>query len=208
MKSMNPPILLRVDASSRLEGSVSRRLADAVEERWRSAHPHGVVRRRDLASSPIPHVGSETIEGFFAPAEKLTQRLRNATALSDELIAELKACHTLLLSSPMYNFGVPSALKAWIDQVVRAGKTFSYADGQFTGLTVGPRAILALAYGASGYSGQMAAMDHVRPFLTSVLNFIGIAQVDVVTVESTTAEAAAVAARIDAARQSLRALFT
>jgi FMN-dependent NADH-azoreductase len=202
------PTLLRVDASSRLEGSVSRRLADSAEALWKSAHPQGRVRRRDLAANAVPHVASETIEGFFTPAEKISQRLRSATALSDELIAELKACHTLVISSPMYNFGVPSALKAWIDQVVRVGETFSYAHGEFTGLAVGPRALLVLAYGAPGYSGPTAAMDHVRPFLTTVLNFIGISQVDVVVAHSTTAGAATVAAQIEAAQRSLRGLFS
>lgn len=183
---MNNPILLRIDASSRTEGSASRRLADAVEARWRAAHPHGQVRHRDLAREPIPHIAAATIAGYYAPPEAMTRDLRAATRLSDELIAELKGAHTLLIAAPIYNFSLPSSLKAWIDQVVRIGHTFAYEDGRFSGLVRGPKAVLALAYGAAGYQGPLAAMDHLRPYLGQLLPFIGIEEVEVVAAEATT----------------------
>lgn len=191
---MNPS-LLRIDSSARQQSSTSRRLADAVEQRWLAAHPGGRVLRRDLALNPVPHIEQANIEGYYTPAAAMTPRLRAATALSDSLIAELKAAHTLLIAAPIYNFSLPSSLKAWIDQIVRIGATFAYQDGQFSGLVQGPRAVLALAYGAAGYQGELAGMDHLRPYLTALLGFIGIQQVDVVAAEaSTTAQAAAVEA--------------
>ena len=180
------PTLLRIDSSARSAGSVSHQLADAVEAAWRAAHPGGSVTQRDLARQPIAHITEATIEGFYAPDDGLDARLRAATAQSDELIAELVAAQTVLIAAPIYNFSVPSSLKAWIDQVVRIRRTFAYEDGQFRGLVPGRRAVLALAYGAGGYSGPLAQLDHLRPYLTSLLLFLGIDDVRVVAAEATT----------------------
>jgi FMN-dependent NADH-azoreductase len=180
------PTLLRIDSSARDAGSVSRQLADAAEAAWRAAHPGGAVTRRDLARQPIGHITDATIEGFYTPDDALDARLRAATAESDALIAELAAAHTVLIAAPIYNFSVPSSLKAWIDQVVRIRRTFAYEDGQFRGLVTGPRAVLALAYGAGGYAGPLAQLDHLRPYLTSLLLFLGIEDVRVVAAEATT----------------------
>jgi FMN-dependent NADH-azoreductase len=204
MTSPLPPTLLRIDASSRHDGSHSRQLGDLVESAWRARHAHGRVVLRDLAAEPLPHIGAATITGYYTPTDQLTPELRAATALSDRLIAELQSAHTLLIASPMYNFSVPSALKAWVDQVVRIGHTFAYEGGAFRGLVTKPRAVLALSYGAPGYlAGPLAAMDHLQPYLAALLGFLGITQVDVVAVEATTADAATVAAQAAAARRRI-----
>jgi FMN-dependent NADH-azoreductase len=201
------PTLLRIDASARQDGSFSRRLADGVQRAWQSAHPHGRVVVRDLARQPIPHIADATIKGFFTPAAQMTPVLHQATALSDALVAELKGAHTVLIGAPLYNFSLPSSLKAWIDQIVRIGHTFAYEDGQFRGLLQGPRAVLALAYGAGGYQGALAAMDHLRPYLEALLPFIGIVDVKTLAVEATTGDAAAAQAALDAAIARAPALF-
>jgi FMN-dependent NADH-azoreductase len=180
------PTLLRIDASARHEDSASRRVADAVQTRWLAAHPHGRVIRRDLASEAIGHIQQDTITGYYTPADQLTPSLVRATEQSDRLIAELMSAHTVLIATPMYNFSMPSSLKAWIDQIVRIGRTFAYQDGAFQGLVTQPRAVLALAYGAGGYTGPFKAMDFLRPYLVSLLGFLGITRVDVVAVEATT----------------------
>lgn len=108
--------LLRIDASARIEGSHSRRLGDLVEAQWRLAHPQGERVHRDLAHAAPPHIAGATIQGFYAPPEQLTPPLREATALSDTLVAELRSADTVLIASPMYNYGPPSALKAWVDR--------------------------------------------------------------------------------------------
>jgi FMN-dependent NADH-azoreductase len=204
MTSALPPTLLRIDASARHEGSHSRQLGDLVESAWRARHAGGRVLLRDLAAEPLPHIDAATITGYYTPPDQLTPSLRAATALSDRLISELQSAHTLLITSPMYNFSVPSALKAWVDQVVRIGHTFAYEGGAFRGLVTRPRAVLTLSYGAPGYAaGPMASMDHLQPYLASLLGFLGITQVDVVSVEATTADADTVAAQAAAARRRI-----
>lgn len=201
------PHLLRIDASARQDGSFSRRLADGVQRAWQAAHPHGRVVVRDLARQPVPHIEDATIKGYYTPATELTPALLQATALSDTLITELKGAHTVLIGAPIYNFSLPSSLKAWIDQIVRIGHTFAYEGGQFRGLVKGPRAVLALAYGAGGYQGALATMDHLRPYLESLLPFIGITDVETLAVEATTGDAALVQDALDAALSVATALF-
>lgn len=208
MTDTTTPTLLRIDASARTEGSYSRHLADQVQAHWQVQFPHGRVMRRDLTADPIPHIVNATIQGFYSLAGQMTPELLAATARSDELIVELKAAHTVLISAPIYNFSTPSSLKAWIDQVVRIGQTFAYENGQFRGLVTGPRAVLALAYGAGGYQGPLAAMDHLRPYLTSLMGFLGIADVRVVSVEATTADTATVGKNVQAAGREIANLFT
>jgi FMN-dependent NADH-azoreductase len=204
----NPsPILLRIDSSARTEGSHSRWLGDQVQARWQAEFPDGRVLRRDLAAQPVGHIEAATIQGFYTPADQATPALRAATALSDTLINELKAAHTVLICAPIYNFSVPSALKAWIDQVVRINQTFSYAGGGFQGLVKGPQAVLALAYGAAGYGNALAGVDHLKPYLVALLNFLGITDVRTVAMEATTADADTVAQAMDVARESIAGLF-
>lgn len=207
MSTTPAPTLLRIDASARSNGSYCRRIADAAQRAWQHAHPHGRIRHRDLAREPLPHIEDATIQGYYAPPDTMTPELRAATALSDTLIAELKSAHTVLIASPIYNFSMPSSLKAWIDQIVRIGHTFAYDDGQFRGLVQGPRAVLALSYGAGGYQGPLAQMDHLRPYLTALLGFIGIADVRVLATEATTGEAAHAEAGLNSAIAEAGALF-
>ena len=207
MTTNSPPILLRIDSSARTEGSHSRRLADQARARWQAAFPNGRVLHRDLAAQPIGHIEAATIQGFYTPADQMTPALRAATAQSDALIAEIKAAHTLLISAPIYNFSVPSALKAWIDQVVRINQTFSFDSSGFKGLVTGPRAVLILAYGGAGYGDAMAGFDHLKPYLTSVLNFLGIADVRAVAAEATTADVDTVAQAMASAERQIADLF-
>lgn len=204
------PILLRIDASARHNASVSRDLATTVEHAWLAAHPGGRVVRRDLAQQPVPHIDGATIQGFFTAPDAFTPALREATATSDQLIQELKQAHTVLIAAPIYNFSVPSALKAWIDQVVRIGHTFGHDGQRFNGLVQGPRAVLALVYGLAGYQSPqnpLSTQDHLRPLLTTVLQFIGIEQVDVVLAEGTSGDPVQAQASLQAARDEARALF-
>jgi FMN-dependent NADH-azoreductase len=201
------PVLLRIDASARIDGSHTRRLADAAQAIWLARHPQGKVVRRDLALADVPHIDALTIQGFYTPPDQLTGALRAATALSDRLIDELRGAHTLLIASPIYNFGVPSALKAWIDQVVRVGKTFSYDGNAFTGVVRGPRAVLALAYGTPGYQGPTRDHDHLQPYLVQVLNFIGIADVRAAFAEGTVTDPETVERRMQDAEQALAELL-
>ena len=178
--------LLRIDASARTVGSHSRRLADFVEASWRAQNPNGKVVYRDLVKTPIPHIQNETILGFYTPASDMTLPLKMATALSDELITELKSCDEILISSPLYNLSIPSNLKAYIDQIVRVGHTFQVTEeGQYYGLLKGKKAYLALVKGAN-YSGTpMEAYDFQQPYLKAILSYLGIELTEVFCLEGT-----------------------
>ena len=201
-----PNTLLRIDASSRQEGSYSRGLADAFERSWLSNNPEGIVVRRDLAASPVAHIAPETITGFYTPPDQLDDTLREALAISDRLVAELLAADEILISTPMYNFTIPSALKAYIDHVVRINKTFSYDGTSFTGLVSAKRAVIASAFGAGGYTGALAAADYVTPYLRFLLEFIGVGFVENITVEATTGDTETVARNIEDALGRARVL--
>lgn len=192
------PVLLRIDSSARLSGSHSRELGDRFEVAWRACGAGHSVLRRDLAAVPVPQIEQQTIAGFYTPPQDLTAGLRAATALSDELIAELKAADELLITVPMYNFTVPAALKAWIDQVVRINHTFSYDGQAFKGLLTTRRATLVTAYGAGGYleGGPLGQADFCATYLKFVLGFLGVRSVEHIGIEVTTGDAAALARQI------------
>ncbi|MEM8799213.1 MAG: NAD(P)H-dependent oxidoreductase [Pseudomonadota bacterium] len=189
--------ILRIDSSSRAvaakgsetEGSFSRALADRVVTHLADQHPGASIIERDLIANPIDHIADETIKGYYTAPEDMSEALKAATAQSDTLIAELKAADTIVISAPIYNFSVPSALKAWIDQIIRIGHTFSYEDGAFVGLVSDRPTYLVLSYGAAGYApgGPLEAYDFLRPYLTGLMNFIGLTSVEVIVVEATTA---------------------
>lgn len=202
--------LLRINSSSRLTGSHSMYLADQAEAAWQKTNPNGSVTRRHVAQDVIPVLSQETIDGFFTPPEEMTDDLRAATELSDRLIGELQAADTLLLAVPIYNFSVPAALKAWIDQVTRIGHTFSYEGGAFQGLVKTRRAVVICVYGATGYlPGQpFEQANFLEPYLRFLLAFLGIADVEIISVQSTTADDNTVAAERAQAEAEVVAAFS
>ncbi len=218
MTSSTTGYLLRIDSSSRPsasalgngpEGSYSRELADRLIERLRERHPDAQTVVRDLAINPVPHIANETIAGYYTPPEAMEDALRGATALSDELIAELKGASAIVISAPIYNFSVPSALKAWIDQVVRIGHTFSYEDGQFGGLVESVPVYVAHSYGAAGYGdgAALSSYDYLKPYLGMILNFVGLSDVTTFAVEATTADEATIARERSKALDAVDAHF-
>src|SRR5690242_20223798 len=116
--------VLRIDASARLENSHSRAMADRFQNDWFEARPQDQLIVRDLARDPVPHIEQETIQGFNTPPEQLTPELAKALELSDRLIQEIQSADIVILSTPMYNFSVPSVLKAYFDHVIRIDRTF------------------------------------------------------------------------------------
>jgi FMN-dependent NADH-azoreductase len=196
--------LLRIDASSRKTGSQSRRIGDEVAAAIGAGHT--IVR--DLADESIPHVTEDMIGAFFGDPAALTEDQRAASALSERLLEELAAADTVLITLPMYNFGVPSALKAWFDQIVRIGRTFSFDGSGFAGLLTGKRAIVVTAYGASGYvDGAFKSADFATPYVTFALKFIGIVDVTVIPIEGINMGPEAQAAGLKAASAAAHAVF-
>jgi FMN-dependent NADH-azoreductase len=175
--------ILLIESSPRGSDSYSHQAARSIVNELQTHHRGSALVIRDLGQNPPPHVGLAFIGGMYAPPEQRTPDQAVALALSDALIDELFAADTIVVAVPMHNFGVPSTLKAWIDHVSRAGRTFSFgADGP-QGLLTGKHAILVLASGAVYSNGQMKAFDFTEPYLRAVLGFLGITNVDVVRVE-------------------------
>ena len=181
--------ILRIDCSARLTGSNSRDLGDYFIQTWLDKYPTDEITVRDLITDPIPHITEAMIEGYYANPQNMDFRLKNATHLSEKLVAELKRADILLINTPMYNFSIPSALKAYIDQIVRINYTFSYDGGCFSGLVKGKKAFVISTYGTTGYtlSGSMIAYNYLQPYLTTLLNFLGITDVTHFTLEGTSA---------------------
>ncbi|MBB4286107.1 FMN-dependent NADH-azoreductase [Roseospira goensis] len=174
-----PLSVLRIDASARRDGSVSRDLTDRVIAALAETGPVSVTVR-DLAETPAPFVDDAWIAANFTDPSARTAEARAVLALSDALVAELRAADVIVIGLPVYNFGPPAALKAWIDMVARARETFRYtADGP-EGLLTGTRAILAMA---SGGTAAGSAIDFATPYLRHILGFLGITDVTVVAAD-------------------------
>jgi len=159
---------------------VARYIVSDLEERYLDAK----VVVRDLAHNPPPHVGEAFVGGISTGPEQRTPEQTKALALSDVLIDELLAADVIVLAVPMHNFGLPSTLKAWIDHVVRVGRTVAYSSQKGPeGMLNGKRAILVLASGGVYSDGPAKPLDFQEPYLRAILGFIGLTDVDVVRVE-------------------------
>jgi FMN-dependent NADH-azoreductase len=164
------------------EASASNRLAEEAIDTLRKADPALRVVRRDLVANPVPHLGADAATAIRG-GEPANEAQVAAQALSDTLIAELKAADTLIIGAPMYNFGIPSTLKSWFDHVLRAGVTFRYGANGPEGLVKGKRAIVILSRGGFYSEGPASGMDSQEPHLLNLLRFMGIADVTVVRAE-------------------------
>lgn len=169
------PTLLHLESSPLGETSISRHLTNEFVENWQQANPEGTVLLRDLTTTIIPPISAEWIGAIYSPPDTLTPAQKQLTALSDTLIAELVAADEYVLGVPMHNFGIPSMLKLWIDQVARVNKTFSYATGTPVGLLAGKKATILIASGGIYDAGtKMASFNFVEPYLRTVLGFLGV----------------------------------
>lgn len=149
--------VLVIESSARQEGSVSRQLTREFLVRWKAAHPADEITVRDLASEPVPHLDIDLLGGWMKPAEQQSAAEKSALERSNLLTEELLASDVLVLAAPMYNFAIPSILKAWLDHVLRAGVTFKYTETGPQGLLVGKRAFILTARGGI-YAGT--GLDH------------------------------------------------
>jgi FMN-dependent NADH-azoreductase len=169
--------ILHIESSSNLQSSVSRESGAAVVERLKKLYPGAKVVNRDLVHSPVPHVSADFVEVLYVKPDA------PALALSRELVAELKASDIIVLEAPMYNFNIPSVLKAWIDHIARAGLTFKYGPNGPEGLLKGKQVVLVLGRGGMYSEGPMKAFDYQETYLRTVLNFLGITDIETVLIE-------------------------
>ncbi len=167
--------ILRIDSSARKTGSVTRSLADETLNRLAELTPVNIVDR-DVASG-LPFVDEAWVNANFTPSEARTAADRAKLAFSDGLVEELMTADTVVISTPIYNFGVPATLKAWIDMIARAGVTFRYTENGPVGLLEGKRAIILVA---SGGTPVGSPVDFATPYLKQALAFVGITDVSVI----------------------------
>ncbi|MEX5608489.1 FMN-dependent NADH-azoreductase [Pseudomonas protegens] len=172
--------VLIIESSARQQDSVSRQLTQTFIQQWQAAHPSDSITVRDLARNPVPHLDANLLGGWMKPAEQRSAAEQDSLQRSNELTEELLAADVLVMAAPMYNFAIPSTLKAWLDHVLRAGVTFKYTDTGPQGLLTGKRAYVLTARGGI-YAGSTA--DHQEPYLRQVMGFIGIHDVEFIHAE-------------------------
>lgn len=174
--------ILHVISSPMGDQSTSIKLGNAVTDRLLEAFPGSSATTKDLNVNPYPHLYEEQVTAMRSPIE-LTTAQKELVKRSDEAIAELFDTDILVISLPLYNFGIPSSLKSWIDNITRAGHTFSYTAEGPNGLVKNKKAYIAIASGAVYSDGPYQDYDFAVPYLKAVLGFIGIVDVEVVRAE-------------------------
>jgi FMN-dependent NADH-azoreductase len=165
--------LLHIDSSITGERSVSRKLTARTRDVWRAAHPEGTVTYRDLGSNPLPHLDADTGLARMVPPERRTPAQAASWALTEQLVNEIKHADTILLGLPLYNFGAPSSVKAWVDHLIAPGLTI---DPETKAGLLGGRDFVVLASRGGGYGEGTPrhGWDHAQPWLPHAISHIGL----------------------------------
>ena len=182
--------ILRIDASARQSGSTTRRLADQLEARLVEQHYGATVTRRDLGLTPPAFLTEHWVGANFTDEAERSDEQKALLAGSEELIAEIEAADTIVITAPIYNFAIPATLKAWIDQVTRARRTFRYTEAGPEGLLKGKRAYILFASGGVSLGSQV---DFASGYLRHILGFIGITDVHVIAADGHQTDGEAIA---------------
>jgi FMN-dependent NADH-azoreductase len=169
------PTLLHIDASPLGDASISRHLSHQFVQKWQALNPTGKVIARDLTTTAISPINGSWIGAVYTPEASRTPEQQEILKLSETLIAELESADEYAIGIPMHNFGIPSTFKLWIDQIVRAGKTFVYIDGKPNGLLKNKKATFLIASGGTYDAGTvMASFNFVEPYLRTIFGFVGV----------------------------------
>lgn len=185
----SPVRVLRVDASARVEGSVSRQLADRLIAGLAARAGEVAVTRRDVAQG-LPFVAADWVAANLTDSDARDAAQRQILAGSDALVDEARSTDVWVIATPIYNFGVPASLKAWIDQIARARLTFRYTENGPQGLLEGKKVYLVVATGGTEVG---SAIDFATPWLRFVLGFLGVSDVEVIAADCGNARGAAAA---------------
>ena len=173
--------LLHIDSSILGDNSTSRQLSAELVAAWAAAEPGVDVTYRDLAADAISHLSAASLVAAGTPAELRDAAQKHEAALSEQSIEEFRAADAIVIGAPMYNFSIPSQLKAWIDRIAVAGKTFRYTESGPEGLAGGKKVIIVSTAGGI-HAGQPSGVAHEN-YLELVLNFLGITDIEVVRAE-------------------------
>jgi len=174
------PHLLQIQSSLFSSGGHSSQLTHEFVSAWQRSHPNTQIKMRDLALDPLPHLDADRVTAFFTPPESRTAEQQSVVDLSDELIEELKRAEIIVIGVPMYNFGIPSTLKAYFDHIARAGVTFRYTENGPEGLLAGKKTYVFATRGGQ-YAGTV--LDSQTRYLRDFLGFLGIVDVEFVYAE-------------------------
>jgi FMN-dependent NADH-azoreductase len=202
MSAANATRLLRIDASMRFDGSTTRTLADKLVDALGEKLGHVDIVNRDLAVAAPNFVDAAWIGANFTDPAERSDTQKEALAASDALVAKLKAADVLVIASPIYNFSVPAALKAWIDMVARARETFRYTPEGPKGLLEGKKAYLVIASGGTPIQSEI---DFATDYLKHIMGFIGIQDVEIIAAGRQMADANAAIAGATAAIEAVKA---
>jgi FMN-dependent NADH-azoreductase len=175
--------ILHVISSPKGDASFSIKLGNAIIEKVKEANPGSTVTENNLAKNPLPHLEEAHLTSFYTPAEQRTPENVEAIKNSDEAVAQLMDADVIVIDAPLYNFSIPSGLKAWVDHIARAGVTFKYDENGPEGLVKGKKVYIALASGGIYSSGPMQGYDFAVPYLKSLLGFMGMTDLSVFRVE-------------------------
>lgn len=176
--------LLHIDSSILGDKSVSRTLSAGVVARLKQTTPDLTVTYRDLGASPVPHLTGASLAAPHMPADQLNDAMRADLAFGAAVMEEFLAADIVVLGVGFYNFGIPSQLKAWVDRIAVAGKTFRYTEKGPEGLAGGKRVVVAIARGGFyGEGSPAASAEHAETYLRSLFGFLGIYQVEFVAAE-------------------------
>ncbi|MFS8146903.1 FMN-dependent NADH-azoreductase [Rhizobium sp. R635] len=195
--------ILLLTSSPRAE-SLSTPIAADLAEKLKNQKPGSALVRRDLAANPLPHIDDLFTGAIRKPAEARTAEEIAAIKTSDELVAELFAADTIVISTGLINFNIYSSLKTWIDNVARAGVTFKYTESGPVGLLTGKKVYVVLTSGGVYSQGPAAPLNHAVPYLKSVLGFLGITDVETIYVEGLAFGPEAAEKAIDAAKSRVQ----
>lgn len=195
--------ILLLTSSPRAE-SLSTPIAVDLAEKLKSQNPGSLVVRRDLATNPLPHIDDLFTGAIRKPAEARTAEEIAAIKTSDELVNELFAADTIVISTGLINFNIYSSLKTWIDNIARAGVTFKYTESGPVGLLTGKKVYVVLASGGVYSQGPAAPLNHAVPYLKSVLGFLGITDIETIYVEGLAFGPEAAEKAIDAAKSRVQ----
>ena len=177
--------ILHIVSSPRGGASYSKQLGDAIVAKLQAANPGSVVKTVNLVEIHWPHLEEAHLNSFFTPVENYTDANREAVRHSDEAIRDLNESDVIVIGAPMYNFNIHSALKAWIDHIVRSGKTFAVKDGNPEGLVKGKKVYVAISSGHVYSEGALKSWDFMEPYLRTILGFIGLTDLTFFRVEGT-----------------------
>lgn len=176
--------ILHIDSSPFGDRSFSRKLGTRILEGLKAKHPDARVVTRDLAATPLPHLDGNVLGAFFTAPDQRNAAQNAALKASDQAVQEVLEADIIVIGAPMWNFGIPSVLKAWIDHIVRAGLTFKYtATGPVGLVPSGKKVIIASSRGGVYSEGPYMAADHQESHLKAVLGFLGLTDVVVVRTE-------------------------